>query len=171
MGPRKGHGSDPRVELGATYLMVKVEIQGDEGGVFPTGVEYRISGMIGYPAEVNTTGLAMGITDVNLFSAGETITGSNSGTTGNIRLVDEQNNILYIDSIVGEFFQNDNISSQSYNSSQILSINDVVLPLTGLTYSGTDIEPNTGNLLYIGFREKITRAENQNEEIISILSF
>lgn len=173
IAPRKGHGADPRVELGATYLMTKVTVDGSEGTVIPVGIEYRISGIISMPGNANDSGFALKTLPdgARLYSAGETITGATSGATANVVLVDSASDLLYINNVTGNFSQNESISSQTYNSTQIDSLYSAPSPLTSLVYSANDYEENSGNVLYVGYREKVTRVEAQKEDIIAIMSF
>lgn len=172
IGPRKGHGADPRSELGATYLMLKVTLNGDEGGLLPTNIEYRRSGIISNPRS-NTLGyiIKIGVSESILFKAGETITGGITGATADIVQVDTVTGELFVTNVVGSFSSSENISSQAYNESSIESISTGYLPLTGSVYGSASLNKQTGEILFISNREKITRVENQKEDIVAIISF
>ena len=173
IGPRHGHGANPMEELGANYLMIKTTIDGSEGGVFPTSVTYRKTGLIQLPLDVNSPGLAVSLPQGNAktYAQGETITGSTSNATGEIVLVDYTNDILYINNIVGQFLQSETISSQSYNQTGIDTIFSSNSPLVAQLHPYSDVKENTGELLYIANREFISRVDNQKEDIIAIVSF
>jgi len=173
IGPRAGHGADPRVELGATYTMVKVSVDGDEGGVLPVGISYRTSGIINMPLNPVLTAFRVSIpaSSSQLYYANETVTGQTSGATANVLLVDYITGTLYLDNVVGGFVQSESISSQSYNTTTIQTVYTDFKPLTAVVYGATDVEKSSGQLFYISNREKISRVSNQQEDLIAILSF
>lgn len=173
VGPRYGHGKDPRIELGANYVMIKVTVDGDEGGLLQTDITYRTTGIISMPQDPMETSFRVKVDNdsVRLFSKGDTITGQTSGATADILLVDYIEGLLYLDNVVGGFIQAEPISSTSYNATPILTVYNGQRPLTGVVYSAADVENTTGNILYISNREKISRVSNQQEDLIAILSF
>jgi hypothetical protein len=173
VGPRCGHGSDPRIELGATYSMVKVSVDGDEGGVFPVGISYRTSGIINLPLNPSLTAFRVSVTvpSAQLYFANETVTGATSGATGNVLLVDYTTGTLYLDNVVGGFVQSESISSQTYNATPIQTVYTDFKPLTAVVHGAGDVEKSSGRLFYISNREKISRVSNQQEDLIAILSF
>lgn len=170
IGPRKGHGHDPRLELGAVYLMAKVTIDGDESGLFPDNISFRTSGIIQLPGSIEPEGFVMRVTNAKPFSSSDQITGSVSNATANIKLIDYDNNLLYINGVVGQFLEVDVISNGT-NQTGISTIYNSTDPLVGVVYAGDAFDKQTGDVLYIANREKITRTNNQREDIIAILSF
>lgn len=172
IGPRLGHGANPRVELGATNLMVKVTIDGSEFGNFQTNVDYRVSGLLHLPGTV-PDGLAIkvGVGQSKLFRVGEKITGSETETTADIKFIDYSRDILYVSDVSWSFSQTEHISSNPYNSSQIDGISSGFMPLTSILDNGDGLAPATGSVLYISNREKISRSNDRKEDIIMVISF
>jgi len=171
ISPRNGHGSDARLELGATHKMVRTVIDGDEGGDFPTNIDYRIAGILKEPRS-NDAGVALAIASTNLFSAGETITGSSSSATGTIRSVSSIDNLIYVESVSGVFENGETVSSQSYNSTAVLDIlNDDNIPITSATAPSSGYKSNSGDILFTSNRTSVSRNTNQIEEIKLIISF
>jgi len=173
IGPRQGHGFDPRVELGATYLMVKVVFDGSEGGLIATDVDYRISGLIELPKSITSTqGYAIKVTQGSskLFNIGETLNGDSSGSISNIVHIDSVKDILYINNLVGILSNGETVFSQPYNETTVETIIGDFLPLTDQVYTGSSIDKTDGKILFIANREKITRIDQQKEEVIAILS-
>lgn len=173
LSPIGGHGSDPRSEIGGSNIQGKVEFDGDEGGLLPIGTTYRRVSIIKNPLDSSaSTSTALYINDATLFNVGETATGSTSGASGTVHFVDYQNNILYISSVSGAFQQNENVSTQAYNATNIDSLTTGNrLQLKNDVYAGASLEPYTGELLYNLTTQKITRATDQIEKAIFIISF
>lgn len=174
ISPRLGHGSNPRIELGATYLMIKTVIDGDEGGVIPVDVSYRMGGIVKLPGNSDATGaytIAINTPDTYLYTEGETITGETSGATAILNVIDHIKGLLYVDNVTGQFTQGENISSQAYNSTAITMISSGFAPLTGDVYGSADINSQTGKILYQSNRTAINRVADQREEIIAVISF
>jgi hypothetical protein len=172
ISPIQGHGYDARVELGAIFKMIRVVLDGSEGGVLATNVSYRKAGIVYLPESVTETGLRLAIRDANLYEVGQTVTGATSGATGDITIVDKTNNILYINNVVGSFIQFEQVSSTAYNSTDLNHAQLVDnMPLINSVVSSSDIKPDSGELLYISTREKVLRGLNQVEEIRFIINF
>jgi hypothetical protein len=172
ISPLKGHGSDARNELGAIYKMINVVFEGDEGGVLPTGIEYRKAGILSVPKLSNDTGVILSVANANLYQPNETVVGQTSTATGTVVSVDVNKNYLYVDSVTGSFSQGENVESQTYNTTQVFDVfSDQPMPMTASVVSATDIEPLSGELLYISTREKISRGLNQQESIRFVLQF
>jgi len=172
ISPLKGHGSDARNELGAIYKMINVTFEGDEGGVLPTGVEYRKAGIVSVPKLNNDTGVILSVADATLYNPGETVVGQTSTATGDVVSVDINKNYIYVDNVAGSFSQNENVQSQTYNTTQVFDVfTDQPMPVTASVVSATDIESLSGDLLYTSTREKISRGLNQQESIRFVIQF
>lgn len=172
LSPIKGHGHDPRIELGAVYKMIRVVFEGDESGTLPIGVEYRKAGILQLPESATDSGQALAVTDSSLYSPGETVTGQASSASGTVRTVDYFKNYIYLENVSGSFIQNETVSSQTYNETDVLQIFTIDnLPITSSVVAASDIKPYSGELLYFSTREKITRGSNQTEEIRFVINF
>lgn len=171
ISPREGHGSDARAELGATHKMIRVVIDGDEGGDFPTNIEYRIAGILKEPRS-NDSGISLAVTDTSLFDVGETITGQSSGATGTIRSINSIESKIYVESVTGVFVNGETVSSQAYNGTQV---NDILtednLPIVAATASSSEYKSASGDILFTSNRTLVSRNANQVEEIKLIISF
>lgn len=170
IAPPGGHGYDARAELGGVHKMIKMNISGTEGGAFPEGT-FRQSGLIFKPLSTEL-GTKITMVSTNGFAENDFLTGSTTGAVGRIRLVDSNDRILWVDSVVGDFIQNEVFTNQDgfegiiqtvVNNTNIV-LNDAVAPSTSALIK-------TGELLYISNREKITRSESQTEEIRFVINF
>lgn len=172
ISPRYGHGADPRKELGANYVMIFLELDGDESGNFATGITYRISGLISLPIGTDD-GYSIKIADGKslFYTIGDTITGTSSTSTADIVYIDYLNDLLYVDNMTGTLLQNETISSQTYNATPIVAIDEVKLPLTASEYTANSFDKQSGEILFVSYREKVSRLDQQKEDLISVISF
>lgn len=173
IGPRMGHGSNPKIELGAFYLMLKTTLDGSENSIIQTGLDYRVSGVIQNPKHISNTviGVKVLTSDSYLFKENETVTGEASNATGLIQFIDKQNGIIYLTNVSGSFIQSENISSNINNLTQIETVFSDYQLLTDLVYDPSTYNQKTGNIFYIANREFISRVDNQKEDIIAIITF
>jgi hypothetical protein len=172
LSPIAGHGADSRSELGAIYKMIRVVFQGSEGGVIPTSVYYRKAGIILFPTQAGVTGTILTVADVANYLEDEVVTGATSGATGTVVAVDTNKKYIYLKDIVGSFLQNEDISSQIYNVTQVFDVfNNKKLPVVASVVASADIDYLSGELLYASTRTQIFRDFNQSEEIRFVLNF
>lgn len=170
IAPPRGHSYDARVELGGVHKMIKLNISGTENGTFPVGT-FRQSGLIFKPLSTEL-GTKITVSSTNGFSEDDTITGNTTGAVGRIRLVDSNERILWVDSVIGDFIQNEIIKSQVNNESLIQVVeNNTNIVLSAAVSSATNVVRKSGELLYISNREFITRSESQVEEIRFVINF
>lgn len=173
IAPRGGHGFDPKVELGANYVMTSVPIDGSEGGTIKTGVKFRVAGLIQMPRHASETCNAIKVDDLDSssFRTGDTITGETSGATANVISVDIQDGVIYVDPIAGNLIQSEMISSNGNNLTEVLSVNIESTPLVASSVPPEDINKLSGRILYTVNRTYVSRVENQQEDIIAIFTF
>ena len=172
LSPIDGHGADARRELGAVFKMIRVEIENDENGILPTGVEYRKAGILLEPRSASDSGVSLYVGSTRLYEVGDTVTGQTSGATGVIRSMNNLKNQMYLESVSGTFTVNELVSSTSYNEEQVLDVvEDENLPLADLVVDGSDYQSLSGTPIYYSNREKITRGVNQIEAFHFIISF
>lgn len=171
ISPVGGHGHDARKELGATYCMVRVRLEGNEDNTFPTDIKYRKAGIISNPLG-NTTGMVVVVNDTSLFRVGETLRGISSSAKGIIRSIESTRGYLYVQMQFGEFIVDEQVQSQQYNT---ISVDDVILnvhlPMTTSVAPVSEYKMFSGDLLYFSNREKVSRDKNQTEEVMFIISF
>lgn len=174
ISPKGGHGSNAKLELGAIYAMVYVEIAGDEGGVLPVDVKYRVSGIIENPLLANKNGVILVVSDPSLFKVSDgTITGATSNASGTIYSIDYDSNYIYVENVTGgTFSQGEIVSSKPYNSSDVHQvISSSNLPALDTVLAPTDIKPRSGEVLYYATREPVLRNSSQREQLRYIISF
>lgn len=167
--PIGGHGFNAKKELGGFNSMIKLTINGDEGGAFPE-TQYRQIGLIEIPFD-NDLGAKIYTNDNILFEVGDQVTGGTSGATGFIRYIDIDRNYIYIESTTGQFLQSENIT----NNGNSVTIDDlesnVNIPLTSLVAGEAGLELRKGNIIYHANREPITRNADQREDFRFVISF
>lgn len=172
ISPINGHGSNAREELGAVYKMIRIELDGDEGGDFPTDIAYRRTGILTEPRSTST-GVILNIADVDGFAVGDTVTGTTSTEYGVIGTINKTRLEISLASdsggafVIGEPLTNGSGASTTvtdYKTGQNI-------PLTSTTVDSTLYESLTGDLLYFSNRESITRGASQIEELRFIIHF
>lgn len=172
ISPINGHGHDARSELGAIFKMIRIVLDGNEGGNIATDVSYRKAGIVYRPRSSSDTGIRLAVTNADLYQSGETITGQTSGATGDIVSVDKIRNLLFLTNVVGSFAQFETVSSQTYNATQVnQAAIETNMPLISSVSGPSDVLENSGEILYLSTRERVLRGLNQTEELRFILQF
>lgn len=185
IGPPGGHGSDVARELGASNIMISVDITGDEDGAFPVGTSevhgFRQIGMLMDPVD------KLGIPVTNSLYRGTiklSLAGSTAGEqaatfdhdelvcireadgkysfSGSVEHYDSTRNIAYITNVFGTPTILRNLQNQGSivtKSSTILAIEEPV------------VKRYSGKLLYIENTSEITRALDRTVQFKFILRF
>jgi hypothetical protein len=169
IAPVGGHGKDAKLELGGVNKMIKMTLNGAEGGAFPT-TTFRQAGLLYKPLSTEQ-GSKITVASTNGFKAGETVTGDTTGATGVIRLVDDNERTLWIDTVVGAFIQSETISSDGVSAAIERVVNNTNLVLVSTVASADDVVTRTGEFMYISNREVIARNDTQTEEVRFIIGF
>jgi hypothetical protein len=175
--PTNGHGSNPIYELGASHVMIAVELDGDEGGKIPTisgseKLDYRQIGLIInprlYPSVaafandfVYSTTTKLNVTTPpsgNKYDLDETVyQGSdleNSEFTGTVVHWDVGTKTLHLNNTRGTpDFNNAIIGASTGTKTSIVTKED------------TEISPFTGRILYVDNRCTVVRDDQQAENI------
>jgi len=172
LSPINGHGYDARSELGSTYKVIRVEVNNDENGKIPIGIQYRKAGILVEPKSIETS-TTIYVSDTKFCIVGDTLTGKTSGATGIVRSINSIKKKIYLEEVIGVFSVDEFISRSALSEEQqVLSIiNEDNLPLTDLVVSGSDYKLLSGTPIYYSSREKITRGVNQIEAFLFIISF
>ena len=183
ISPTGGHGFDPINELGATGMMLSMELSETEGGTIPTGASvgtgtfnYRQISIIKNPltsignvaSNVNystvTTITVQPLPAGQFFSIDETvyqgISLSESTFSGTVVFWDDVNNVLWLNNIGGEFTP----------QSPIVGTQQTV-PVTAFIATGPEIELYTGLVLHINNVLPVIRGADQTEQIRVIFNF
>lgn len=170
IAPAGGHGKDARQELGAVFKMIKLSLAGTEGGTFPA-TSFRRAGLISMPLSTDI-GTVITVENTNGFNNGDQIVGSATGAVGVVRLVDTNGRVLWVDSVVGEFIQSENVSNEAGVEQNIQSVeNGVNIVLTDAVAPASKLIPKTGEFLYVSNREVINRTDSQTQDVRFILQF
>lgn len=181
LSPRGGHGYDPVDELGAYNVEIAIDINGDEEGKFITTNDYRCIGLIKNPMTTDSppvlaTSIALNCLKslklsniIGTFTSYDIITESATGGDG------VHPAKAYVDQYVsatGTMYFHQNLKtgwdpftagvgifSDESNTAIIDAIND------------SDVEPFTGEILFMENRSPIQRTEATREEIRLIVQF
>ena len=184
ISPTGGHGFDAVRELGGHYVMMNVKLEQDEGADFSVANDFREVGILKDPYNFGTTTLASSSTarqtykmtmtsaPTTPFEIDEKITQSTTGAVGRIVEWDAANNIIYY---VQERYENYGIDADG-NLTAFSGSNTVTGANSGAaavptTYENPELEPNSGQLLYVENRRPISRASDQTEDIKIVVEF
>ena len=177
LSPANGHGTDPVSELGAYYIGLRVRLNGTEGGTdFIVNNSFRQIGIVKNPYSYGTTDIA---TDTTLsalkgleFSAhaglnvGDYITGGTSSAVAFIDSYDADNGIV-------RYHQNDKTGYRNFQLSEAIVGHTggtaTVAAIDGLL--DPEVQPFTGNVLFLENRAAINRSASQIEDIKVIIEF
>jgi hypothetical protein len=175
--PQNGHGSDPVFELGASHVMISVELDDDEGGKIPTisgdeKLDYRQIGILRNPRLFPTTA-AFANDSVYATTTRITVTAPSSGNKYNLDETvyqgisleeatfsgvvvhwDEDSKVLHLNETRGIANLSNNIIGNTTGTETI-----------ALLKEDTEVAPYTGRLLYLDNRAKVVRNDQQSELI------
>lgn len=174
ISPKGGHGKDPVEELGGFYVMMNVRLEYDDGaGDFPVDNDYRRIMLVRDPFNFNTSVVAssttlrsmrvLTVTGVSgTFVPDEVITGGSSTAKGRIVRVWSESGTNYIsyvqtraENLTGLLFTNgEGITGAT--SSATATIGAIALP---------EVQPDSGDVMYVENRRPINRALDQIEDI------
>jgi hypothetical protein len=177
LSPKNGHGTDPVSELGGYYIGIRIRLNGTEGGTdFIVNNSFRQIGIVKNPYSYGTTTIATDTTLSSLkglqFSShtglniGDYITGTNSGAVAFIDSYDEAEGIV-------RYHQNDKTGYDSFELSE--GITGHTGGTATIASSGglldQEVQPFTGNVLFLENRAPINRSASQIEDIKVIIEF
>lgn len=170
ISPIGGHGSDALAELGGHYLLLNTSLEYGESGKIPVDNDYRKILLMTNPKLWDSNVYAEGdvydctyhfqLNNISGIENDTVIEGVNSGTTAVVVKVDKTNNTIWITSVKGAFAVDENI--------KIKGTEDVY---TVVSKEPPQIEPRTGNIILKEYRLKVSRANDQTEEISICLEF
>lgn len=182
VSPINGHGSDVLTELGARYVMINTRLNYAEGGGdFPVVNDYRRIGIVKNPISNATSTMATETTldatiTLNLsnvtgtFALDENIRGDNTNSnafivSANANVSSGNVTIRYITPI--ELFAGNIIFSagETIRGANSLAVGTIS------TITPAEVKKNTGQILYVENRAKITRASDQAENIHIVIEF
>ena len=178
IGPKNGFGADPRVDLRTSAIMLNTKPDGDEAGTWIVDNDFRQIAVIKNPKVpitnidyVAATGnmlrkLKLDVVNTN-FTEDHTIEGQQSGAKAIIDKFDLVTKLIW-------YHQNEQTGFiQFYEAETVIELDgqgDGVLEAAGIdadtnAYIEPDIDPFSGEVLYIENRAAIARANGQVEDI------
>jgi hypothetical protein len=187
VSPIKGHGADIERELNACYVMIVARLPFDDGsGDFPLSNDYRQIGLIrdvnssaGQLANSQTLRASKGLMLSNVsagaggaFQPDEAITGTIGTVTTTARIIaivegpgsTDATIHYYQDASTGyvPFQGGMSIRGDSSNASAVVTVGGLI---------SSEIDPLSGDILYIDNRRAVLRAPNQTEILRAVIKF
>ena len=175
IAPHDGHGYDPVFELGASTIMINVEFDGDENGLFPVENEFREVFVVTNPFEFGTTTLATD-TSYTLYTKIKTSPGLGDfsvdekvfqGTTfadatfmADVISFDEIQNQLYVNNLTGTLTENSALKGLTSGSIRVATAK-----------TNPTLHLYSGKVLYISDKLPVNRDSAQTDRIRFIISF
>ena len=178
--PYYGHGSSPADELNAFYAMVNTRLNYAEGkGDFPTQNDYRRIGIVANPisnlslsvATEETLSSTYTLTLSNIvgtFALDEFITGSTSNTKALVLYANTISNVTTL-----RYVQPNKLLSMG----TLFKVGETVMGNSSLATAVVsniyypNVQHNTGKVLYVENRLRITRTFDQAENIHTVIEF
>ena len=196
ISPKVGHGFNALDELGAHYVMMNTKLEQDEGSDLTVENDFRQVGIVKNPSQFGSATLFSSSTarmssavllasNSGEFEVDEKITQATSGAVGRVVEWDSNNKILYYHQ---ERFSDYGVDSSS-NATAFSSTNTITGGTSNATgvpssssstvdsavfssgYSNPEMEPDSGDIIYIENRRPISRASDQTEDIKIIVEF
>lgn len=174
--PQRGHGFNPVEELGGYYVMMNVRLEYDDGtGDFPVDNDYRRIMLIRDPFNYGTTVISTATTmkatreltintAVSTFLEDEIITGGTSGAVGriiNIAVGASTTTIRYIQLSADA----GNVNGADFATAEVITGTTSLSTGTISALSNPEVQPFSGDVLYVENRRLINRAPDQIEDI------
>ena len=184
ISPINGHGSNPVEELGGNYVIVNSRLEFGEtagGSDFPTDNDFRQIGLIKNPvnnvtSNILTDGTASAtrqitLDDASALSVDDIITSdtTNNASTKRARIVSKSGNVLKVHTIAnggGEYVNFAN-SDDVFKNASGSKLTDVAS--NGVSGAHPEMQPYSGQILYIENRGAVSRAADQIEDIKLII--
>lgn len=177
LSPEKGHGTDFIYELGAHYVMVAVNVDGDEGGSFFTGTGYRQIGLVRNPLDASdaiaTSSSFRCLRTMTLADAGGFVPGIGIYQNG----ANAKGYVVDYEPLTGTltYYQN---QKSGYAPFEV----NAAKPLTttsdgsgsasiGSLSDPSDYKRYSGEIIFLENRSPITRSETTEEEIRIVIQF
>ena len=194
--PKGGHGKNAVEELGGFYVMLNTSLEGTESGNsgdVTVANDFRKITLIRDPLSAGSAATATtlrGTKAINLtgvsgsYVVDEKITQSSTGAVGKVVEWDSSNNILYyiqtrhtdegIDSNGNQTaFSGTNVVTGAGGATGTPTTSTSTINNVSFTsgYSASEIDADSGDILYIENRAPITRAADQTENIKLVIEF
>ena len=178
ISPKGGHSSNAVHELGGFYVMNNVRLEYNDGaGDFPVSNDYRRIGLVRDPYNYGTSVVATDTTRTatksltlesagltGTFSVDETITGGTSGATAKVIDWDATNRIV-------RYYQDINTGFTAFQAAETVTGGTSSATGTVNAANNPEIEPDSGDIMYLEHRRPINRASDQIEDIKLVIEF
>ena len=195
--PKGGHGANAIEELGGFFVMMNTNFEADEtsnSGDFTTANDFRRVCLIrdpqtgGSASSANTlrgTKAVLVTSPSGNYTVDEEINQATTGAVGKVVEWDSSNNILYyiqtrfndegVDSNgnLTAFSGANTITGQGSSVTSTPSTSSTTVDSIAFTsgYAGSEIDADSGDVMYIENRSPITRASDQTENVKLIIEF
>jgi len=178
ISPKGGHSSNPVHELGGFYVMNNVRLEYNDGsGDFPVSNDYRRIGLVRDPYNFGTSVVATDTTKTatksvtfdavgltGTFVTDETIVGGTSGANARVIDWDSTNRIL-------RYYQDINTQFVAFQAAETITGSTSSASGTVNSANNPEVEPDSGDIMYIEHRRPINRASDQIEDIKLVIEF
>ena len=195
--PKGGHGFNAVKELGGYYIMLNTNFEAAEtsnSGDFTTANDFRrvmlmrdpnASGSAASATTLRGTKAVLVTSPSGSFTVDEEINQATTGAVGKVVEWDSSNNILYY---IQTRFNDEGVDSNG-NLTAFSGTNVITGQSSGVTatpssstttvdsisftsgYAGSEIDADTGDVIYVENRAPITRASDQTENVKLIIEF
>jgi len=195
--PKGGHGKNAVEELGGFFVMMNTNFEASESsntGDFTTENDFRkvvllrdieTGGSAATSTTLRGTKAVLVTSPSGTFTADEEINQASTGAVGKVVEWDSSNNILYyiqtrfndegVDSNgnLTAFSGANAITGQSSSASATPSTSSTTVDNISFTsgYADSEVDADTGDVMYIENRSPITRASDQTENVKLIIEF
>ena len=195
--PKGGHGFDPFEELGAFFVILNTSFEGAEtanSGDFTTANDFRRVALIRDPkasGSAATTSTLRATKAVRLnsgagtFTSDEKITQTNTGAVGKVVQYDSANRILfYTQTRYNDEGVDANGNQTAFSGTNLITgaTSSATGTPTGNTetvnnvslvggYSSSELDADSGDVMYIENRAPVTRSVDQTENVKLIIEF
>lgn len=174
ISPVGGHGSDPLRELGGNYLMINMQLRGDESGKFPVVNDFRQVALLQEPFIKDTenvvsnstfsqfTTLTLNGTSVDYISDEDVYQGSTLASAtfrGKVLQWDSPNSLIKLVNTIGS------PSAELLTGSQSLAARFVS------SITNPELEAYTGEVLYVEHTLPFERDLDQTEDFKIVIRF
>ena len=195
--PKEGHGNDAVKELGGYFVMLNKSLVGLEGtSDITVSNDFRRIGLVRNPTNYGTSTVASATTRRQLkvvlgasysgtFTADEEINQATTGAVGKVVEWDSTNKLLhYIQTRFPDVGTDSNGNATAFSTTATItgqSSSATLVPVSSSStvnsvviasgYSTPEVEPDSGDIIYIEQRSPIARAADQTENIKLIIEF
>jgi hypothetical protein len=190
------HGIDNQLELDGRYVMLSIELSGNESGVIAASNEYRRVGILKNPVLNNTNTIATGnvysqttnltlLGTSGLFTKNEIVWQSSTNAYGVV--VEQIGQMIKLVSVNGTFSTTGNIQGIGNGNTEGMIIGAINIPATPEPFTPTvppssvvasitgiespSLSPYSGDILYVDNINTVIRANDQTEIIRTVMTF